>query len=137
MPEAASKIVSDRLHVMGYLGKAVDTVRKQEHRESQAKGDGTLTGNKYLWPSRQSMCPRRDARNSTPYDESDGPGPSRRRSAICGCTSTSVSLEVLETLAFQSHAESVGTPAQGGQDGSSAYREHPDLVPASGDQRNE
>lgn len=49
VPEAAEKIVFDRFHVMGYLGKAVDTVRKQEHRELMASGDATLKGSKYLW----------------------------------------------------------------------------------------
>ena len=49
VPEAAGKIVFDRFHVMGYVGKAVDTVRKQEHRELMAAGDETLKGSKYLW----------------------------------------------------------------------------------------
>ena len=33
VPDAAEKIVFDRFHVMGHVAKAVDTVRKQEHRE--------------------------------------------------------------------------------------------------------
>jgi transposase len=33
VPNAVEKIVFDRFHIMGYVGKAVDTVRKQEHRE--------------------------------------------------------------------------------------------------------
>lgn len=49
VPEAAEKIVFDRFHVMGHVGKAVDTVRKQEHRDLMASGDDTLTGSKYLW----------------------------------------------------------------------------------------
>ena len=49
VPEAEGKIVFDRFHLMGYLGKAVDTVRKQEHRERLAQGDETLKGTKYLW----------------------------------------------------------------------------------------
>jgi transposase len=62
VPEAAGKIVFDRFHVMGYLGKAVDTVRKQEHRELMASGDETLKGSKYLWLySRENVPePRRD-----------------------------------------------------------------------------
>jgi transposase len=60
VPEAAGKIVFDRFHVMGYLGKAVDTVRKQEHRELMASGDETLKGSKYLWLySRENVPPRR------------------------------------------------------------------------------
>src|SRR5664280_1851963 len=33
------KIVFDRFHLMGYLGKAVDTVRKQENRALMAEGE--------------------------------------------------------------------------------------------------
>jgi len=62
VPEAAEKIVFDRFHVMGYLGKAVDTVRKQEHRELMASGDETLKGSKYLWLYSRENVPeqRRD-----------------------------------------------------------------------------
>jgi transposase len=49
VPDAEGKIVFDRFHIMGYMGKAVDTVRKQEHRELMAEGDATLSGSKYLW----------------------------------------------------------------------------------------
>ena len=62
VPEAAGKIVFDRFHVMGYLGKAVDTVRKQEHRALMAEGDETLKGSKYLWLYSRENVPqqRRD-----------------------------------------------------------------------------
>ena len=59
VPEAAGKIVFDRFHVMGYLGKAVDTVRKQEHRELMASGDETLKGSKYLWLYSRENVPER------------------------------------------------------------------------------
>jgi transposase len=49
VPDAKGKIVFDRFHVMGYVGKAVDKVRKEEHRERMKKGDKTLKGSKYLW----------------------------------------------------------------------------------------
>ena len=42
-------IVHDRFHVAAYLGKAVDAVRKQEHRLLKKEGDNTLTGAKYLF----------------------------------------------------------------------------------------
>ncbi len=48
VPEAAEKIVFDRFHVMGHIGKAVDTVRKQEHRGLMESGDETLKGSKYM-----------------------------------------------------------------------------------------
>ncbi|MBH0188720.1 MAG: ISL3 family transposase [Nitrospira sp.] len=60
VPDATDKIVFDRFHVMGYIGKAVDTVRKQEHRELMASGDETLKGSKYLWLySRENVPARR------------------------------------------------------------------------------
>jgi transposase len=47
LPEA--DIVYDKFHISGYLNKAVDDVRKQEHRELMAKGEDTLKGTKYQW----------------------------------------------------------------------------------------
>ena len=66
VPEAAGKIVFDRFHVMCYLGKAVDTVRKQEHRALMAAGDETLKGSKYLWLYSRENVPqqRRDEFNA-------------------------------------------------------------------------
>jgi transposase len=49
VPGAAEKIVFDRFHIMQHVGRAVDTVRKQEHRELRAQGDDTLARSKYLW----------------------------------------------------------------------------------------
>ena len=34
---------------MGYLNKAVDSVRKQENRALATQGGKTLSGSKYLW----------------------------------------------------------------------------------------
>jgi transposase len=42
-------IVHDRYHISAYLGKAVDAVRRKEHREFQKDGKDTLTGAKYLF----------------------------------------------------------------------------------------
>jgi transposase len=49
VPDADSKIVFDRYHVMSHMGQAVDAVRKQEQRALRAEGLETLTGSKYLW----------------------------------------------------------------------------------------
>ncbi len=46
VPEASGKIVFDRFHIMGHVGKAVDTVRKREVRDG---GVPELKGSKYLW----------------------------------------------------------------------------------------
>jgi transposase len=42
-------IVHDKFHGARYLGKAVDDVRRKEHRELRESGSKTLTGTKYLW----------------------------------------------------------------------------------------
>ena len=49
VPEAEEKIVFDRYHLMTHMIKAVDEVRKEEHRELRREEDETLTGTKYLW----------------------------------------------------------------------------------------
>ena len=59
VPEAAAKIVFDRFHVMGHIGKAVDTVRKHEHQELMESGDETLKGSKYLWLYSRENVPER------------------------------------------------------------------------------
>lgn len=49
VPDAKSKICLDRFHVAGYFGKAVNDVRKKEHRMLMSEGDETLKGTKYDW----------------------------------------------------------------------------------------
>jgi transposase len=59
LDDADHKIVYDRFHIMGHMGKAVDTVRKREHRTLRDQGDGTLTGSKYLWLYSHENLPER------------------------------------------------------------------------------
>lgn len=47
LPNAA--VAFDKFHVARHLGEAVDTVRKQEHRELRREGDESLKRTKYLW----------------------------------------------------------------------------------------
>lgn len=47
VPDAEEKLCLDRFHVAGYFGKALDLVRKAEHRELMSQGDETLKGRKY------------------------------------------------------------------------------------------
>ena len=42
-------IVHDKFHCAKELNKAVDLVRRREHRELQAQGEETLTKTRYLW----------------------------------------------------------------------------------------
>lgn len=47
--DSESKVVFDRFHVMKHIGKAVDDVRKAEHRQLMKDGNDSLKGSKYLW----------------------------------------------------------------------------------------
>lgn len=49
LPEADRKIAFDKFHVAGYLGDAVDKVRRAEHRVLRAQGRDDLVRSKYLW----------------------------------------------------------------------------------------
>lgn len=49
IPGAEKKIVFDKYHIVQYIQKAVDTVRKEEHKILQASGNDILKGTKYLF----------------------------------------------------------------------------------------
>ena len=61
LEDADTKIVFDRYHIMAHMGKAVDTVRKREHRALSADGDNLLAGTKYLWLYSSENLPERHA----------------------------------------------------------------------------
>jgi len=65
LEDADDKIVFDRFHIMGHMTKAVDTVRKAEHRRLKADGDNLLVGTKYMWlHSAENLPERHDERFS-------------------------------------------------------------------------
>lgn len=47
VPQA--EIVHDKYHIAAYVGKAVDEVRRKEHKALTRNGDDLLKGTKYLW----------------------------------------------------------------------------------------
>jgi transposase len=47
LPQA--DIVHDKYHTAGYLGKAVDEVRRKENKLLMKTGDSVLKGTKFLW----------------------------------------------------------------------------------------
>jgi transposase len=49
VPEADQKIVFDRFHAMTQVTRAVDKVRRREHKALTAQGDLRLKGTKHLW----------------------------------------------------------------------------------------
>lgn len=42
-------VVHDRFHIASHLGKAVDQVRRKEHKDLMSAGDETLKGSRQLW----------------------------------------------------------------------------------------
>jgi transposase len=62
VPDAARKIAFDRYHVAGHLGKAVNKVRAQEHRELlKESGESELKGTKYDWLRNSARIDNRSA----------------------------------------------------------------------------
>ena len=59
VPEAEDKIVFDKFHIVAHLSKAVDTVRRHEHRRLMEQGDESLKGTKYLWLKGKERFERR------------------------------------------------------------------------------
>jgi len=58
VPNAEEKVVFDRYHLMTHMGKAVDEVRKAEHRELVQNDDERLKGTKYLWLYSKENVPK-------------------------------------------------------------------------------
>jgi transposase len=61
VPNGRDKIVFDRYHIMAHMNKAVDQVRRGEHRRLQEDGDDTLKGTKYLWLFAEENLPEKKA----------------------------------------------------------------------------
>jgi transposase len=62
LPDGDTKIVFDRFHIMREMTRAVDTVRKQEHRTFlQETGTSPLTKSKYLWLFSEERLPAHHA----------------------------------------------------------------------------
>jgi transposase len=62
IPDAKRKMVFDRFHIMGHVSKAVDEIRKLEHRDLLKAGCDDLKHTKYLWLWNEENIPewRRD-----------------------------------------------------------------------------
>ena len=59
VPDADQKIVFDRYHAMTHVTKAVEKVRRSEHKMLTAHGDFRLKGTKYLWLWSEENMPER------------------------------------------------------------------------------
>jgi transposase len=49
VPDAETKIVFDKFHVMKHVNEAVDTTRKRENRAMLKQGSTDLKGTRYIW----------------------------------------------------------------------------------------
>jgi transposase len=49
VPDAERRIAFDKFHVVSHLGKAVDEVRRAEHKKLAAAGDLSLAKTRYIW----------------------------------------------------------------------------------------
>lgn len=58
--DADSKIAFDKFHVASHLGKAVDDVRRAEHKRLLATGDLSLARTRYLWLSNPANLDGKD-----------------------------------------------------------------------------
>jgi transposase len=59
VPGAEHKIVYDNFHVAKHMNRAVDDVRRAEHRALRADGDDRLKGTRQLWLYGRENIPRR------------------------------------------------------------------------------
>jgi len=57
-------IVFDRFHVVQQLNRAVDDVRRQEHRDRKSRGDSRLKGSRYLWLKKELSSSERQRRRA-------------------------------------------------------------------------
>lgn len=62
VPGYEKKLVFDRYHLMTHMVKAVDMVRKQEHRDLRGEGNEILSGTKYLWLYSRENLPAKKRR---------------------------------------------------------------------------
>ena len=69
IPLAENKIVHDRFHVMQMATKAVDKVRRGEHRQLMKDGDDCLSKTKYVWlTSFENLSEKQQAVFDQTYD---------------------------------------------------------------------
>ena len=90
VPEAESKIVYDRYHIMTHMGKAVDDVRKREHRALRAAGTTRSAARSTSGSTRRRICRSSIGSGSLssrpPPSRPAAPGRSRRACASSGPT---------------------------------------------------
>jgi len=88
LPDADTKIVFDRFHMVAHMNHAVDLVRRGENRVLRASGDERLVGSKHLWLYGTENVPEDRFWDffscARPTSRLRARGPSRRRCALFG-----------------------------------------------------
>jgi transposase len=57
IPEAETKIVFDKFHIVRYVTDAVDKVRRAEAKQLATQGDSSLKGTRHLWLANKDNVP--------------------------------------------------------------------------------
>ncbi len=92
IPDAQTKIVHDRFHVMQLATKAVDTVRRGEHRELKADGDNRLAKTKYLWlTNEENLSEKQASRLAAGCRPASRPPTGPQKTTVCLHQSTPLS----------------------------------------------
>ena len=138
-PEASEKIVVVRFHIMGHVGKAIDTVRKQEVREGWVP---ELKGSKYLWLYSKENLPesQRQRFEALPGHEPEsgtGVGDERGASRPVACDLPGGSPRLLEALVRMGNSKTGHTHARGRSSDQAPFGQCPDIHHASDHQRCE
>ena len=71
VPDASSKIVFDRFHVMKHVNDAVDKTRKDENRKLKENGIMDLNGSRYMWLYSEENLPERYRERYNSLKDSD------------------------------------------------------------------
>jgi transposase len=71
LPDASSKIVFDRFHVMKHVNDAVDKTRKEENRKLKENGIMDLNGSRYMWLYSEDNLPERYRERYNSLKDSD------------------------------------------------------------------
>jgi hypothetical protein len=142
VPQAGSKIVFDVFHILQHMNKAVDQVRRREHRLLRAQGDETLTGSKYVWLYGEENVPDRHWERFTELTRRRSRQPLKTARAWALKPARSVAVpdpccgrRAVALVVRLGVARAAGP--RGGADDQAAPAERADLLPAPDHQRHE
>ena len=142
VPDGRDKIVFDRYHIMAHMNKAVDQVRRGEHRRLQEEGDDTLKGTKYLWLFAEENLPEKRAEDFEwlrTLHLKTGRAWAIKESLrhLWDLSAEGLCVAVLEELVLLGHAFASEAGGEGGEDDPGAFGQRVDLFRSSHHQRHQ